>query len=249
MSTGALFGLLTDALSDQCRVFISGQEPMAREEETMPQPPMYNVEIADATGHTVAQMTQEELSQKAEVSKGTWVFVNDQMVNAADLRDMKLDMDSRIRLMPGLVGGQDAPRFVVHIADASGHTEALMTRAEVAEKVEAAQGTWVFVNDRMVNAADLADMPLDSDSRIRLMPGLIGGSHEPTFVVQIADATGHSEVVMTQAELTQRAEVAKGTWVFVNDQLVSTGELAGMALNADSHVRMVPGLVGGGLHF
>ena len=124
-----------------------------------------------------------------------------------------------------------------------------MTRAEVTEKVEAAQGTWVFVNDRMVNAADLADMPLDSDSRIRLMPGLIGGSHEPTFVVQIADATGHSEVVMTQAELTQRAEGAKGTWVFVNDQLVSTGELAGMALNADSHVRMVPGLVGGGLHF
>ena len=215
----------------------------------MQEPMKFSVEIADATGHSVVQMTQEELTHKAAAAQGTWVFVNDQMVSTNDLAEMNLDETSQIRLMPGLVGGQDAPRYVVHIADATGHSEVVMTQAELTDRAEAAMGTWVFVNDQMVSTSDLAEMTLEADSRIRLMPGLIGGSTAPTFVVQIADATGHSEVVMTQAELTDRAEAAMGTWVFVNDQLVNTTELAEMALDAESRIRMVPGLVGGGLHF
>ena len=215
----------------------------------MQEPKKFNVEIADATGHSVVQMTQEELTHKAEAAQGTWVFVNDQMVSTNDLAEMNLDETSQIRLMPGLVGGQDAPRYVVHIADATGHSEVVMTQTELTDRAEAAMGTWVFVNDQMVSTSDLAKMTLEADSRIRLMPGLIGGSTDPTFVVQIADATGHSEVVMTQAELTKRAEGANGRWVFVNDQLVNTSELAEMALDAESRIRMVPGLVGGGLHF
>ena len=50
-----------------------------------------------------------------------------------------------------------------------------MTQAEIAETATSAQGSWVFVNDRLVNAADVAAMNLADDSRIRLMPGLIGG--------------------------------------------------------------------------
>lgn len=66
---------------------------------------LFEVEIADATGHSVVQMTQEQLAEKAENAQGTWVFVNDQLVNTGDLADMNLDASSRIRLMPGLVGG------------------------------------------------------------------------------------------------------------------------------------------------
>jgi sulfur carrier protein ThiS len=86
-----------------------------------------------------------------------------------------LEAGSRIRLMPGLVGGQDAPTFVVEIADSTGHAEAVMTQAELTEKVNATQGSWVFVNDQLVSAADIADMNLEAGSRIRLMPGLVGG--------------------------------------------------------------------------
>jgi sulfur carrier protein ThiS len=103
------------------------------------------------------------------------VFVNDQLVSAADIADMNLEAGSRIRLMPGLVGGQDAPTFVVEIADSTGHAEAVMTQAELTEKVNATQGSWVFVNDQLVSAADIADMNLEAGSRIRLMPGLVGG--------------------------------------------------------------------------
>jgi sulfur carrier protein ThiS len=120
-------------------------------------------------------MTQNELTEKVNTTQGSWVFVNDQLVSAADIADMNLEAGSRIRLMPGLVGGQDAPTFVVEIADSTGHAEAVMTQAELTEKVNATQGSWVFVNDQLVSAADIADMNLEAGSRIRLMPGLVGG--------------------------------------------------------------------------
>ena len=135
----------------------------------------FEVEIADASGHSTVQMTQNELTEKVNATQGSWVFVNDQLVSAADIADMNLEAGSRIRLMPGLVGGQDLPTFVVEIADSTGHAEAVMTQAEITEKVNATQGSWVFVNDQLVSAADIADMNLEAGSRIRLMPGLVGG--------------------------------------------------------------------------
>ncbi|MAV78483.1 MAG: hypothetical protein CMA15_06360 [Euryarchaeota archaeon] len=135
----------------------------------------FEVEIADASGHSTVQMTQNELTEKVNATQGSWVFVNDQLVSAADIAGMNLEAGSRIRLMPGLVGGQDAPTFVVEIADSTGHAEAVMTQAEITEKVNATQGSWVFVNDQLVSAADIAAMNLEAGSRIRLMPGLVGG--------------------------------------------------------------------------
>ena len=120
-------------------------------------------------------MTQAELAEKASQTQGSWVFVNDQLVNTTDIADMNLEAGSRIRLMPGLVGGQDAPTFVVEIADSNGHSEVVMTQAEITEKAGQTQGSWVFVNDQLVNTTDIADMNLEAGSRIRLMPGLIGG--------------------------------------------------------------------------
>lgn len=65
----------------------------------------YTVEIADATGHTVAQMSKPEIVDKVQSSKGTWVFVNNQLVSANDLNGMEIAQDATVRLMPGLVGG------------------------------------------------------------------------------------------------------------------------------------------------
>ena len=136
----------------------------------------FDVEIADASGHSTVQMSQNEIADKASQTQGSWVFVNDQLVSAADVANMDLEAGSRIRLMPGLVGGHDAPTFVVEIADLTGHTEAVMTQAALADKASQTQGSWVFVNDQLVSAADVANMDLEAGSRIRLMPGLVGGS-------------------------------------------------------------------------
>ena len=67
---------------------------------------MFEVEIADASGHSTVQMSQHEVAEKAGQTQGSWVFVNDQLVSAADIAGMNLDAGSRIRLMPGLVGGR-----------------------------------------------------------------------------------------------------------------------------------------------
>jgi sulfur carrier protein ThiS len=135
----------------------------------------FEVEIADATGHSVVSMSKNEIVEQAQGAQGTWVFVNDQLVSTSDIADMNIEAGSRIRMMPGLVGGQDAPTFVVEIADKSGHAEVVMTQAEISQTASSAQGTWVFVNDQLVSTSDIADMNIEAGSRIRMMPGLVGG--------------------------------------------------------------------------
>tara|TARA_B100000965_G_C19139735_1_gene561106 strand:+ start:105 stop:329 length:225 start_codon:yes stop_codon:yes gene_type:complete len=66
----------------------------------------FEVEIADKSGHSTVQMTQAELTDRVNSTQGSWVFVNDQLVSAADIANMNLEAGSRIRLMPGLVGGR-----------------------------------------------------------------------------------------------------------------------------------------------
>ena len=211
----------------------------------MDQNTKFDVEIADASGHSTVQMTQYEISEKATQTQGSWVFVNNQLVSATDIADMNLEAGSRIRLMPGLVGGQDAPSFVVQITDQSGHSEVVMTQAEIVDKATQNNELWVFVNDQLVNTADIADMNMEVGSSVRMAPGIIGGQDAPTFDVEIADATGHSTVQMTQDELVEKAGQTQGSWVFVNNQLVSTAEIANMNLEAGSRIRLMPGLVGG----
>jgi sulfur carrier protein ThiS len=157
------------------RFFIWGQDITISQVKKMQKKTVFDVEIADASGHSVVQMSQEEIAEKATQSQGTWVFVNDQLVNASDVAAMNLEAGSRVRLMPGLIGGQDAPTFEVEIADSTGHSSAVMTQAEIAETANRSAGTWVFVNDQLVNASDVAAMNLEAGSRVRLMPGLIGG--------------------------------------------------------------------------
>ena len=157
------------------RGFITGNKPSLPAGDTMSNDTVFNVEIADASGHSTVQMTKNELIEKTSQTEATWVFVNDQLVNTSDIADMNLESGDRVRLMPGLVGGQDAKTFVVEIADSTGHSTAVMTQAEITEAATASQGTWLFVNDQLVNTSDIADMNLESGDRVRLMPGLVGG--------------------------------------------------------------------------
>ena len=40
----------------------------------------YTVEIADATGHSVVEMTKTDLIDQASKSQGNWIFVDNRMV-------------------------------------------------------------------------------------------------------------------------------------------------------------------------
>ena len=135
---------------------------------------LYQVKIADATGHTVAQMTKPEIVAKATGAQGTWVFVNDRLVSAEELKTMVFQSTDEFKLMPGLVGGAE-PTFTVEIADATGHTTVQMTQAEIAEQATESNGAWVFVDNTMVAAADIAQMNFSDVQKVRMVPPLVGG--------------------------------------------------------------------------
>ena len=45
----------------------------------------FEVEIADGSGHSTVQMTKNELTEKVNSTQGSWVFVNDQLVNTSQI--------------------------------------------------------------------------------------------------------------------------------------------------------------------
>jgi hypothetical protein len=134
----------------------------------------YQVKIADATGHTVAQMTKPEIVTKATASPGTWVFVNDRLVSAAELAALDFEAADEFKLMPGLVGGTE-PTYTVEIADATGHSTVQLTQSEIAEQAAESNGAWVFVDNTMVAAKDIAQMDFTSVQKVRMVPPLVGG--------------------------------------------------------------------------
>ena len=97
------------------RFFISVEVHTPKQVNTMENKTKFDVEIADASGHSIVQMTQNEIAQKAGQPRALGVRERP-TCHAADIADMNLDAGTRIRLMPAF-GGQDAPTFVVEIAD------------------------------------------------------------------------------------------------------------------------------------
>ncbi len=98
-----------------------------------------------------------------------------------------------------------------------------LTQAEIAEKaIQAPRGSWVFVNDQLVNPSDLATMNLEAGSIVRFMPGLIGGPKR--YNVEIFDGVSTKEEHLTFDELKKN-----GYRLLVDGKLVEylPGEVTG----------------------
>ena len=64
----------------------------------------FTVEITDGTGHTVCEMTKEEIVTSAKETDN-WIFVDDRMVAASAIADTDLSQSTKIRMTRPLVGG------------------------------------------------------------------------------------------------------------------------------------------------
>jgi hypothetical protein len=119
-----------------------------------------------------------------------------------------------------------------------------MTKTDLIDQAAKSQGSWVFVDNRMVASEDLANTDFDAAQHIRMVPALQAGK-EQTYTVEIADATGHSTVEMTKTEIVEQARQQSGSWVFVDNCMVATDALASTDLSTAQHIRMVPALLAG----
>ena len=64
----------------------------------------FTVEIANMTGHSVVEMTREEIQETAKQA-GAWVFVDNTLVSATEIAEVELNQDTSLRVLPGIVGG------------------------------------------------------------------------------------------------------------------------------------------------
>ena len=66
----------------------------------------FTVQITDASGHSVCEMTKEEIASSAKEANN-WVFVDGQMVAASAIADTDLSQATEIRMARPLVGGSE----------------------------------------------------------------------------------------------------------------------------------------------
>ena len=64
----------------------------------------FTVKVTDATGHSVVQMTKEELTTSAQEANN-WIFVDGQMVAPSAIAETDLAQAAEIRMTRPLVGG------------------------------------------------------------------------------------------------------------------------------------------------
>ncbi len=64
----------------------------------------FTVQVTDATGHSVCEMTKEEIASSAKEANN-WVFVDGQMVAASAITETELSQATEIRMTRPLVGG------------------------------------------------------------------------------------------------------------------------------------------------
>ena len=64
-----------------------------------------NVEIADSTGHSSLSLTKQETLDLIEMNQGSWIYKDNQMVQATDIAGANWADVGTIRIMPGLIGG------------------------------------------------------------------------------------------------------------------------------------------------
>lgn len=65
-------------------------------------------------------------------------------------------------------------KFTVEIANMTGHSVVQMTRAEI-QKTAKKPGAWIFVDNTLVSADEIATVELKQDTTLRVMPGIVGG--------------------------------------------------------------------------
>ncbi len=200
----------------------------------------FTVHVAYERGHKQQLMAREDIVEMVSTNENTWVFVDSQMVSVEELETIELNDATEIRINPGMVGG--AETFTVLVASKAGDEAMLMTKQEISDKLTSNNANWLFVDGQMVDAASIANIDLDQDNVLRLVPSIVGGAEK--FTVQITDSTGHTVCEMTKEEITTSAKEANN-WVFVDGQMVAASAIADTDLSQATEIRMTRPLVGG----
>ena len=68
---------------------------------------LIRIEIADKTGHQTLMLSPEQTQEFVEQQDNKWIFVDNMLVRESDLHAVNWSETDSVRVMPGLVGGQE----------------------------------------------------------------------------------------------------------------------------------------------
>ena len=68
---------------------------------------------------------------------------------------------------------------------------------------------------------------------------------EHMISVQLADKTGHTQMMLSPADTVETIQQHEGAWIYADNQLIQASQVNEDNLSTVSSVRILPGLVGG----
>ena len=66
---------------------------------------MITVQLADKTGHTQMLLSPADTVETIQQNSGAWVYADNQLIQADQVKEDNLSTVSSVRILPGLVGG------------------------------------------------------------------------------------------------------------------------------------------------
>ena len=82
-------------------------------------------------------------------------------------------------------------------------------------------------------------------ARRRSQPKHRGIHMEHMISVQLADKTGHTQMMLSPADTVETIQQNEGAWIYADNQLIQASQVNEDNLSTVSSVRILPGLVGG----
>ena len=63
------------------------------------------VQLADKSGHSTMLMSPAETAETIQQNSSSWIYADNQLVQADQMDEANLSTVSSVRILPGLVGG------------------------------------------------------------------------------------------------------------------------------------------------
>jgi len=136
-------------------------------------PQLFRVSFRDQTEEVEAWLTQAEIIEQSRNRFESWLFVGHNIWDETLLLGRSIPNDAEVTF---LLRDVSTDTYRVEIADVMGGSEYLLTKSEIVERANAALvGSWVFVNDQLATVLMIAEFDFQPDTKVRIMPGLVGG--------------------------------------------------------------------------
>ena len=136
------------------------------------------VQIADIHGFSQYMLNPAETTEMLQnLGEGTWIYADNQMIQADQVNEDNLSTTSTVRILPALVGGEQCEGHLIQVTiSEAGQRHYQLNPQETLEKIQQNSNSWIYVGNDLIEAEKVTVEHLSHVSQVRILPALVRGT-------------------------------------------------------------------------